>query len=179
MRFMETPISGAFVIEPEPVYDERGAFARIFCEQEFSALGLKTNFPQWSVSRNTLKDTLRGMHYSVGQYAETKLVRATRGKVYDVLIDLRKTSATYCRWFAVTLDALIGQSVYIPVGVAHGFQTLSDDSEVTYHIHPAFVAEAGRGVRWNDPAFGVIWPDAPKRIISLRDANYPDFQPWQ
>jgi dTDP-4-dehydrorhamnose 3,5-epimerase len=165
------------MIEPQPIHDERGAFARIFCKQEFGTFGLNTDFSQWSVSRNTHKNTVRGMHYSVGPHAETKLVRATRGVVYDVIIDLRKGSPTYRRWFAAALDAQSGQAIYIPVGVAHGFQTLTDDSEIVYHIHPAFVAEVGRGVRWNDPAFGITWPDADKRIISPRDANYPDFRP--
>ena len=175
MKFVETPVPGAFIVEPQPAYDERGAFARIFCEKEFGAHGLNTNFPQWSVSRNTHRNTLRGMHYSVGPHAETKLVRATHGTAYDVIIDLRRESATYCRWFAVMLDAQSGQAIYIPTGVAHGFQTLTDGCEIVYHIHPAFVAEAGRGVRWNDPAFGIAWPDAEKRIISTRDATYPDF----
>ena len=177
MKFVETPIAGAFVVEPQLIQDERGAFGRIFCEQEFGALGLKTRLVQWSLSRNTWKNTLRGMHYSVGPNAETKLVRATRGAVYDVIIDLRQQSKTYCRWFAATLDAQSGQAIYIPVGVAHGFQTLTDDSEIVYHIDPAFFADAGRGVRWNDPAFGVTWPDANQRILSARDAGYPDFQP--
>ncbi len=175
MKFVETSVSGAFVVEPEPISDERGAFARVFCEQEFGALGLNTNFPQWSVSRNTRKNTLRGMHYSVGPHAETKLVRATRGSAYDVIIDLRQDSPTYLRWFAVTLEAQSGRAIYIPRGVAHGFQTLTDDCDILYHIHPSFVAEAGRGVRWNDPAFGVAWPDADQRIVSPRDASYPDF----
>jgi dTDP-4-dehydrorhamnose 3,5-epimerase len=177
VKFVETAVSGAFIVEPQPIYDERGAFARIFCEQEFGAQGLNTNFPQWSVSRNTHKNTLRGMHYSVGPHAETKLVRATRGSVYDVIIDLRRESPTYCRWFAVTLDAQSGHAIYIPVGVAHGFQTLTEDCEIVYHIHPSFDADAGRGVRWNDAAFGVTWPDAEQRIISARDASYPDFRP--
>jgi dTDP-4-dehydrorhamnose 3,5-epimerase len=177
VKFVETAVSGAFIVEPQPVYDERGAFARIFCEQEFGAQGLNTNFPQWSVSRNTHKNTLRGMHYSVGPHAETKLVRATRGSAYDVIIDLRQDSPTYRRWFAVTLDAPSGHAIYIPVGVAHGFQTLTEDCEILYHIHPAFDADAGRGVRWNDAAFGVTWPDAEQRIISARDASYPDFRP--
>lgn len=176
MKFVETLVSGAFIVEPQPIYDERGAFARIFCEQEFGAFGLNTNFPQWSVSHNTHKNTLRGMHYSVGPHAETKLVRATRGAAYDVIIDLRQDSPTYCRWFGAMLDAQSGQAIYIPIGVAHGFQTLNDDTEIVYHIHPAFVADAGRGVRWNDPAFGVTWPDAETRIISARDASYPDFR---
>jgi dTDP-4-dehydrorhamnose 3,5-epimerase len=177
VKFVQTPVSGAFIVMPEPISDERGAFARIFCEREFGALGLKTHFPQWSVSRNTLKNTLRGMHYSVGPYAETKLVRATRGSAYDVIIDLRQDSPTYCQWFGLTLDARSGPAIYIPTGIAHGFQTLTDDSEILYHIEPAFVADAGRGVRWNDPAFGVAWPEADQRIISQRDASYPDFCP--
>lgn len=177
MKFTETSIAGAFVIDPEPIEDERGAFARIFCEKEFGAQGLLTYFPQWSISRNTRRHTLRGMHYSVGPHAETKLVRATRGAVFDVMIDLRQDSPTYLTWFGATLDARSGTAVYIPAGIAHGFQTLTDDSEVIYHIHPSFVEGAGRGVRWDDPTFGVAWPDAGERILSPRDAAYPDYQP--
>ena len=177
MKFAETSIAGAFVIDPEPIEDERGAFARIFCETEFSAHGLQSTFPQWSISRNTRRHTLRGMHYSIGPHAETKLVRATRGTVFDVIVDLRQDSPTYLRWFGATLDARSDTAVYIPAGVAHGFQTLSDDSEVTYHIHPSYVKDAGRGVRWDDAAFGIAWPDAAERIMSPRDAGYPDYRP--
>jgi dTDP-4-dehydrorhamnose 3,5-epimerase len=176
VRLIETSVSGAFVVEPEPIEDERGAFARIFCDQEFGALGLQVHFAQWSISRNTRRNTLRGMHYSVGSHAETKLVRATRGAVHDVIIDLRQDSPTYLKSFGTTLDATAGTSLYIPAGVAHGFQTLIDDTEVTYHIDPAFVDGAARGVRWNDPAFGIAWPETSERIISQRDANYPDYQ---
>jgi dTDP-4-dehydrorhamnose 3,5-epimerase len=177
VKFIETSIAGAFLVVPEPVEDERGAFARIFCQQEFASHGLLTHFAQWSTSTNTLRHTLRGMHYSVGPHAETKLVRPSRGAIFDVLVDVRPDSPTYLTWFGATLTAAEGRALYIPPGIAHGFQTLVDDTEVTYHIDPAFNADAGRGVRWNDPAFGIAWPDAAERILSARDATYPDYLP--
>jgi dTDP-4-dehydrorhamnose 3,5-epimerase len=177
VKFVETSIAGAFVIAPEPIEDERGAFARIFCQKEFAARGLLTHFAQWSISTNTRRGTLRGMHYSVGPHAETKLVRPTRGAIFDAIVDLRPDSPTYLTWFGATLTATEGRALYIPAGVAHGFQTLVDETEVTYHIDPSFEAGAGRGVRWNDPAFAIAWPDAAERILSARDAAYPDYQP--
>ena len=177
MKFAETSIAGALLVVPEPAEDERGAFARIFCQQEFAAHGLLTHFAQWSISTNKLRNTLRGMHYSVGPHAETKLVRPTRGAIFDVLVDIRPDSLTYLTWFGATLTAAEGRALYIPPGVAHGFQTLADDTEVTYHIDPAFDAGAGRGVRWDDPAFGIAWPEAAERILSARDAGYPDYLP--
>lgn len=177
MKFFETPIPGAFVIELEPVGDERGSFTRTYCEREFAAAGLVTRFPQWSVSRNARTHTLRGMHFNAAPHEEIKLVRCTSGAVADVIVDLRKSSPTYCRWHRVNLDAASGRAFYIPAGVAHGFQTLTDDAEVTYHISEFYAADAGRGVRWDDPAFAISWPDAPARIMSERDRTYPDFTP--
>lgn len=175
MTFEETPVAGAFVIELQPIADDRGAFARTFCEREFADHGLAIRFPQWSISRNLRRHTLRGMHYQDAPHAEIKLVHCTRGAVHDVVVDLRKESPTYCRWFGVDLTAEGGRALYIPKGLAHGFQTLTDDAEVAYHISEFFVPGAGRGVRWDDPAFGIVWPEAPGRIMAERDRTYPDF----
>ncbi|HRD75892.1 MAG TPA: dTDP-4-dehydrorhamnose 3,5-epimerase [Hyphomicrobiaceae bacterium] len=177
MKIAETPLAGAYVIELEPIADERGSFARSFCEREFAAAGLATRFPQWSVSRNATRHTLRGMHYQEAPHAEIKLVRCTAGSVRDVIVDLRTESRTYCKWFAVDLTAESGRALYIPEGFAHGFQTLTDNAEVTYHISAFYVPGAGRGVRWDDPAFAIAWPEAPARIMSERDRTYPDFVP--
>jgi dTDP-4-dehydrorhamnose 3,5-epimerase len=174
VNIIATPLQGAFVVEMQPIKDERGSFARFFCEREFAAASLVTRFPQWSVSYNTRRHTLRGMHFNVSPHEETKLVRCTSGAVADVIVDLRRSSLTYCRWQRVDLDAASGRALYIPAGFAHGFQTLTDDAVVTYHISAFHVADAADGVRWNDPAFGIEWPGAPERIMSDRDRTYPD-----
>jgi len=172
--FTETKLAGAFVIELERREDQRGFFARIFCQQEFEAHGLKTQVVQCNVSFNKRKGTLRGMHYQAAPFAEAKLVRCTSGSIYDVIIDLRPHSATFKRHFAVELSAENRKMLYIPEDFAHGFQTLQDDTEVFYQMAQRYSGEYGRGVRWNDPAFGIEWPDD-ERIIIERDQNYPDF----
>jgi dTDP-4-dehydrorhamnose 3,5-epimerase len=172
---METPLRGSFVVDLAPNYDERGSFVRIFCEREFAAHGLLTRFPQWSLSRNHQRHTLRGMHFQRAPHAETKLVRCTRGAIYDCIIDLRPDSPTYCRWFSAELDCHGGRALYIPAGFAHGFQTLTDDTEVAYHISEFHVPDGGDGVRFDDPRFAITWPPAPVRIMSERDRSYPDF----
>lgn len=177
MIFRETPLPGAFTIELQPIKDERGSFARFFCEKEFAAAGLEARFPQWSVSRNTKKYTLRGMHYQEEPNAEVKLVRCTKGAVHDVIVDLRKNSPTYCHWFAVELTSANAIGLYVPKGMAHGFQTLSDDTEVTYYISEFHEPAAGRGVRWNDLLFNIQWPKASSIIMSDRDRSYQDFAP--
>lgn len=177
MIFTETPLPGAFLIDLEPIEDERGSFSRIFCEREFAAAGLVERFPQWSVSRNRRKGTLRGMHFQDSPNAEIKLVRCTAGAICDVIVDLRRASPTYCRWFAADLSAANGRALYIPEGLAHGFQTLTDEAEVSYHISAFHVPGVGRGVRWDDPAFAIDWPQASERVISERDRSYPDFVP--
>ena len=169
------PIAGVVVVHTEPIRDERGAFARLFCADTFAAAGLVDHFPQWSLSTNDRRGTLRGMHYSVGPAAETKLVWVARGAIFDALVDLRRDSPTFLRTFTLTLQAGAGQALYIPAGVAHGFQTFADGTEVVYHISSAYVAEAARGGRWNDPAFAIPWPAAEPRIMNARDAGYPDF----
>jgi len=154
--------------------DERGFFARTFCRQEFEAHGLNPEVVQCNVSFNERKGTLRGMHYQAAPFAEAKLVRCTSGSIYDVIIDLRPTSATFKKHFAVELSAENGRMLYIPEDFAHGFQTLQNDTEVFYQMAQRYSAEHARGVRWNDPAFGIEWPEG-ERIIIERDQNYPDF----
>jgi dTDP-4-dehydrorhamnose 3,5-epimerase len=168
------PLEGAFVVEPEPIADERGSFARTFSVSEFEAAGLDTSVSQCSVSVNKRAGTLRGMHYQTSPHAESKLVRCTAGAIYDVIVDLRPRSATFKQWFSVELSRENRLSIFIPKGFAHGFQTLSDDAEVYYQISVPYEPSAAAGVRWNDPAFGIRWPEA-TRIISARDSSYQDF----
>ena len=175
MIFTPAPLAGAFVIEPERKADERGFFARTFSAGEFREHGLCAEFVQCSVSFNAKAGTLRGMHYQAAPHAETKLVRVTQGAIFDVIVDLRPQSKTFKRWFGAELSADNRRALYIPEGFAHGFQTLSDGAEVFYQISPAYVPDAARGVRWDDPAFGIDWPKAARRILSERDRSYPDF----
>jgi dTDP-4-dehydrorhamnose 3,5-epimerase len=172
--FTETKLAGAFVIEMERRADERGFFSRTFCRQEFEVHGLNAEVAQCNVSFNKRKGTLRGMHYQAAPFGEAKLVRCTAGSIYDVIIDLRPTSATFKKHFAAELSANNGRMLYIPEDFAHGFQTLQDDTEVFYQMAQRYSAAHARGVRWNDPAFGIEWPKG-ERIIIERDRNYPDF----
>lgn len=174
MHFVPTPLAGAYLIEPEPVRDERGFFARTWCRDEFAAHSLNPGLVQCSISYNGKKGTLRGMHYQKKPHEEAKLVRCTQGAIHDVLIDLRPESPSYLGWFGAELSAANRKSLYIPEGFAHGFLTLTDDAEVLYQISEFFHPECASGIRWNDPAFAIQWPDAVK-VISERDANYPDF----
>jgi dTDP-4-dehydrorhamnose 3,5-epimerase len=178
MRFVETPITGAYVIEDEPVGDERGWFARTFDADVFRAEGLEPAVVQCSTSYNGIEGTLRGMHYQEAPHGEVKLVRCTSGAIYDVIVDLRRDSDSYCEWFAAELTPEARKSLYAPIGVAHGFQTLAPGSTVHYQMGQPYVPNAARGVRWDDPAFGIRWPDAPNgRVISDADRAHPDFQP--
>lgn len=174
MIFKPAELPGAYVIELEKHEDARGYFARTFCEKEFAAHGLETRITQCSVSFNRKKGTLRGMHFQVAPFEEFKVVRCSRGAIFDVMIDLRRDSPAFKRHFAIQLDEQSGTMVYIPAGFAHGFQTLADDTEVFYQMSQVYSAEHARGVRWNDPAFGISWPEAERMIIE-RDRNYPDF----
>jgi dTDP-4-dehydrorhamnose 3,5-epimerase len=174
MIFTEGRLKGAFVIAPEPMRDERGFFARTFCQKEFQAHGLSSAFVQCSVSYSRHKGTLRGMHYQVPPRAEVKLVRCTRGAIYDVIIDLRPRSRTYCQWMPLTISAENRLMLYVPEVFAHGFLTLEDGTEVFYQMSEYYSPEFERGVRWNDPAFGIEWPcDSP--ILSNKDRTHPDF----
>jgi len=171
--FHDTSIQGAYKLELEPLTDERGYFVRAWCQKELSAKGLCSSFVQSNVSSNRLKGTLRGMHFQIEPYQEAKLVRCTKGAIYDVIVDLRKASATYLQWYSVELKSDEFTSLYIPEGVAHGFQTLMDDSEVLYMHSEYYVAKASSGVRWDDPKFDIKWPVAAKRIISTKDTTWP------
>ena len=176
MIFRETPIPGAYLIELEPLVDERGSFARTFAVDEFEAHGLETRVVQCNTSVNDRAGTLRGMHYQVPPRAEAKLVRCARGAIFDVVVDLRPESPTYCAWYGAELSAANGRMLFVPVGLAHGFQSLEDDTEVLYQMSEAYSPEHARGVRWDDPAFGIEWPEAAERTISPRDREYPDFR---
>ena len=177
MIFQETKLGGAFVVEPDIFEDERGFFARSWSAAEFEARGLDASLTDCNISFNRLKGTLRGMHYQAAPLGQTKLVRCTAGAVYDVAIDLRPESPTFRQWVGAELTARNFRMLYIPVGFAHGFQTLADDTEVFYQITGAYAPESGRGVRWDDPVFGVEWPRAERRILNERDRTYPDFRP--
>jgi dTDP-4-dehydrorhamnose 3,5-epimerase len=199
MKFIETRLKGAYIIEVEPIEDSRGFFARTFCSREFKAHGLKTDFVQCNLSYNKKKGTLRGMHYQVAPYEEAKLVSCIKGSIYDVIIDLRPESPTYCQWFSVVLTApssqftayrspkdnlinsstahsslLTAHSLYIPEGFAHGFITLEDDTEVFYQMGEFYHPEAARGIRYNDPRFNIQWP-VEVEVISEKDRDYPDW----
>ena len=176
MKFAAAGLAGAFIIDIERLPDERGFFARTFCRDEFAAQGLRTEFVQCNTSFNQRRGTLRGMHFQSEPHAEAKLVRCTRGAIHDVIVDLRPESPTYCRWVAVELTADNERMLYVPEGVAHGFQTLADASEVFYQMATMFRPESAAGVRWNDPAFDIRWPLADP-IVSARDAGYSDFVP--
>ncbi|MCX7308948.1 MAG: dTDP-4-dehydrorhamnose 3,5-epimerase [Afipia sp.] len=175
MRFTETPLKGAFVVESTESIDERGSFFRTFCADEFRDHGLPSAFLQCGISRNSRRGTLRGMHFQRAPKAEGKLVRCISGKVYDVMIDLRRESSTFRRWFAIELDSGGSQAVYIPEGMAHGFLTLTDNAEIFYQMTESYVSELADGVRWNDPSFGITWP-ADVLVISERDRTLPDFR---
>lgn len=174
MIFKETKLKGAYIIELEPLEDERGFFARSFCRKEFEEQGLNFSIVQCNLSYNKRKGTLRGMHYQIAPHEEAKLVSCIRGAIYDVIIDLRPNSSTYRQWFAVELTAENYKMLYIPAGFAHGFQTLEGNTVVFYQMSEFYHPECARGVRWNDPAFGIVWPDD-IRVISDRDRQYPDF----
>jgi len=174
VRIVATDLPDAKVVELEAIADERGFFARSFCAQEFEAQGLERCVAQCNVSYNRQRGTLRGMHFQRTPHAEAKLVRCTRGAIYDVIIDLRPESATFRRWIAAELTADNRLALYVPRGFAHGFQTLANDSEVFYQMSEFYVPDAASGVRWNDPAFAIAWPVA-NPILSARDASYADF----
>jgi dTDP-4-dehydrorhamnose 3,5-epimerase len=175
MKFTESDIPGAWLIEPEPIRDNRGAFARIFCEKEFAARELAIRYPQHSVSHNVTRGTLRGLHYQEAPFAETKVVSCIRGAIFDVCVDLRPQSPTFRQWRGFELSAQNRNLFYIPAGCAHGFQTLTDDAEVHYLISEFYTPEASRGVRYDDPAFAINWP-LPVSVISDKDCGWPDFK---
>jgi dTDP-4-dehydrorhamnose 3,5-epimerase len=175
MRFLDTGLAGSYVIELEKSEDERGFFARSFCEKEFAENGLCSSFVQCNVSFNSHKNTLRGMHYQISPHEEIKLVRCTRGSIYDVIVDLRPKSPTYLKHFGLHLNCLNHKMLYIPQGFAHGFLTLENESEVFYQMSHFFHPECARGLRWNDPLLDIRWP-AKIQTISEKDKNYSDLQ---
>jgi len=172
--FRETPLCGAFLIELDPQHDERGWFARSFCEREFAARGLPTRFPQSNLSRNRSAGTLRGMHYNSPPFAEAKLVRPARGAIFDMIVDLRPQSPTRFQSFGAELSAAEGNALFVPSGFAHGFVTLVDETDVHYQMGEFFSSGAGRGFRWDDPKFSLVWPRQPS-VIAARDQSYPDY----
>jgi len=172
VRFVETALPGAFVIEVEPNADERGLFARTFCGEAFAARGLSSRFVQCSTSYNARAGTLRGMHWQDPPHAEAKLVRCTAGAIFDAIVDLRPGSPTRGRWLAVELSAATRRMLYVPEGFAHGFQTLRDASEVFYQMTRPFAPAAARGFRWDDPSVGIDWP-LPPGAMSTRDRELP------
>jgi dTDP-4-dehydrorhamnose 3,5-epimerase len=174
MIFEPMSLAGAFIVEPELRRDARGFFARTWCREEFAAQGLNAGLAQCSVSLTDRRGTVRGMHYQDAPHQEAKLVRCVRGAIHDVIVDLRPASPTFRRHCAVELRAGSYRMVYVPEGVAHGFQTLEDDTEVAYQMSAFHRPDAARGVRWDDPAFAIRWPE-PVRLISDRDRSYPDF----
>ena len=175
MQFDRLEIEGAFVITPEPAADERGDFARLFCAREFADRGLVDRFLQLSVSRSTRRGTVRGLHFQAAPFCETKVVRCTRGAVFDVVVDLRPGSATVGQWAATELSAAARNAMYVPAGCAHGFQTLAGDCEVEYLITPEYVPSAARGIRWDDPSLAIDWPIKEGVTISSRDRQLPAF----
>ena len=174
MHFTETKLKGAYILDLKPIEDERGFFARTFCVQEFEAHGLNPCVVQCNVSYNKHKGTLRGMHYQSAPHAEAKLVRCICGAIYDVIIDLRPESPTFKQWVGVELTASNRRMLYVPEGLAHGFQTLEDETEVFYQMSEFYFPQSAQVVRWDDPAFQIDWPPA-ERVISPKDISYPDF----
>jgi len=174
MRFTKTEMPGVVLIELDEIRDERGFFARSFCADEFRSRGMHTDFIQSGISFNSRKGTVRGMHFQVAPKAEPKLIRCTRGAIHDVLVDLRPNSPTYLKTFEVELSLKTHRQLYVPPGIAHGFQTLEDETEVFYEIGETFSPEHARGVRWNDPAFKIQFP-LPVTVISEKDQRYADY----
>jgi dTDP-4-dehydrorhamnose 3,5-epimerase len=172
LEFRETPLAGSFVIVPSSQDDERGSFGRLFDDALFRERGLDTRLAQASFSYNAAPRTLRGLHYQRGSSAETKLVRCTRGKVFDVIVDLRVGSSTRLDWFGLELDAFARNAIYIPVGFAHGYVTLTPDAELHYQISTPYRPDSAAGLRWDDPSLAIDWPIEP-RVISERDAAFP------
>jgi dTDP-4-dehydrorhamnose 3,5-epimerase len=175
MIFSETALPGAFLIDLERREDDRGFFARAFCKEEFSAHGLNGRVEQANVSFNKRRGTLRGMHYQQEPHGETKVVRVVRGRIYDVIVDLRRSSPTHTRWFGIELDSQTERALYIPEGFAHGFLTLEDDTEIFYLMGSPFVPTAAAGARYDDPAFGIQWPEAPT-VIAERDLAFAPYR---
>jgi dTDP-4-dehydrorhamnose 3,5-epimerase len=175
MIFAETGLAGVFEVYPEPHSDERGLFARTWCQKEFADRGLSGKLVQCSTSFNARRGTLRGLHYQAAPFAEAKLVRCTAGAIYDIALDLRESSTTFLQWHGAHLNSRNRHALYVPEGCAHGFLTIEDDSEVFYQMTEFYHPESARGVRWDDPAFNIVWPEK-ITVISDRDRALPDFK---
>ena len=175
MNFTETKIAGVFIVEPEGFKDHRGFFAPAFSSREFEEHGMAAQFVETNISYSLRRGTIRGMHYQAAPHGQAKLVRCTRGSVYDVAVDIRPDSPTYGQWVGVELTAENRRMIYIPGDCAHGFQTLEDDSEVFYMVSSPYAPGAARGFRWDDPAFRIEWPETGERILVERDRTYPDY----
>jgi len=174
VKFTPTVLAGAFLVDLERLEDDRGFFARSYCGEEFAKLGLDAAVAQCSVSFNRKRGTLRGLHYQAAPHEEAKLVRCTRGAIWDVIVDIRPASPTHKQWYAIELSAENRRALYIPAGVAHGFQTLADESEVLYMMNVPYHLASSRGVPWNDPAFGIAWPIADP-VMSERDRTFAPY----
>lgn len=172
MKFLETDLKGAYIIETEPIFDDRGFFARSWCQREFLEHGLNPSLVQCNISFNAKKCTLRGMHYQSKPHEEAKLVRCIRGSIYDVIIDIRPDSSTFKSWFAIELRSEKYNMLYIPEGFAHGFLTLEDNTEVFYQMSDFYYPELAKGIRWDDPLFAIKWPKISQLIISEKDSSY-------
>ncbi len=176
MIFTETELPGVFLIEPTRFEDERGFIAPSFSQREFEAHGLMSGFVENNISYNRRRGTLRGLHFQTAPRGQAKLVRCTRGSIFDVAVDLRRDSPTFGKWVGATLSAENRLMMYLPGDMAHGFQTLEDETEVFYQVGEFYHPEASAGLRWNDPAFGIQWPIAEAPVVIERDASYPDFK---
>ncbi len=175
MKFTPTVLAGAYIIDIEPMVDDRGFFARSWCRREFEAHGLNPDLVQCSISYNEKRGTLRGMHYQGSPHEETKVVSCIYGTIYDVIVDLRPASSTFKQWIALELSAENRRMIYVPKGFAHGFQSLDDHTEVFYQVSEFYAWEYALGVRWDDPVFGIKWPSVEQPVISERDRNYSGF----
>ncbi len=178
MKFTPAPLEGAYLIDVEELKDERGFFARVFCKIDFGALGLETDFVQANNSLSLHKGTLRGLHYQLPPMQETKLVRCIQGSCYDVILDLRKESKTFGKYFGAVLSAENRKMMYVPKGFAHGFLTLTENTELLYFVSQHYSPPLERGIRWNDPSFSIKWPEEPV-VISERDRLHPDFSTYK
>ena len=177
MIFTPTELDGAYLIDLERREDDRGFFARAWCERELAEHGLSTRIEQCNVSFNHSRSTLRGLHYQSAPHAEVKLIRCTRGAIYDVIVDLRPDSPTWKRWIGVELDEENRRMLYVPEGFAHGYQTLVDGTETFYQVSVSYAPDAEGGVRWDDPAFAIDWPDPEGALLSDKDRSWPDYRP--
>lgn len=177
MIFKETKLKGAFIIEPEKLEDQRGFFARVWCQKEFEVLGLTPAVAQINMSFNKNRGTIRGLHYQAAPDEEAKLIRCTRGAIYDVIIDLRPDSPTYLEWVGVELTADNCKMLYVPENFAHGYQSLTDKTEIYYPVSQSYSPESAQGVRWDDPTFDIKWPEADNPVISEQDKSWPDYSP--